>query len=122
MNMTGEDVRDCLLNGSIKRESACSTKRRHKMNGNTAQAYAYEMGIILYDEAMKETHFCSVYDRPIDDLTLLEVVNLWDDNRRMFTKWHMVRYSVIMMGELSIVNNYKGRMFDPDSFLSSLEG
>ena len=109
-----QEVYEALCLGTLKRTSAISSKRRYKQNNNKISYEIFNEGIKLFDLS-KDLDICSYYNKPIDFLTLREVVNLYREDKMMFTKKHSIRFTILMIGESDDikVKDYKGVIMNP---------
>lgn len=110
---TEQDVLDALLSGSLKRSSAMAIKRRFKSNGEDDSAKMFSSAIAKYDKKDNPL-VCGYYNKAIDSLTLLELVDLYKKEPLMFTYYHCVRYSIEIMGMTGKVKEYSGMLIHPE--------
>lgn len=110
---TEDEVYKALITGEIKRTSALSMKRRFKHNNDITNEHMFTKAIERFDNNNNEL-FCSYYNKPIDDLTLFELVDLYKKEPLMFSYNHCIKYSIEILGYKSKVINYKGMIIHPE--------
>lgn len=110
---TEQDVLDALLTSKLKRASALAMKRRFKQTGDTTAYEMFSKAVSLYDNKDNDL-LCSYYNKPIDKLTLFELVDLYKKDPLFFTYYHCVKYSIEIMGYKDKVSNYKGMLIHPE--------
>ena len=108
-----DEVYEALATGKVKRNSILVMKRLYNSNNDKAYSKVLEYGIIKYDNSLKS--LCSFYNKSIDLLTVHELVQLEINNKKYFTKDHIKKYSMLMLGIKGVkVNEYKGMLVTPD--------
>lgn len=111
---TAESVRDAISEGSLKRNSGMVIKRQQKKLGNLDNEKVMEDGIALYDDLQRDLLTCSYYKKSINTLSLYELVELESSRPELFSYYHKVRYSMLMLGEVGSVDEYRGMVVTPD--------
>ena len=113
---TPQQVAEAIKCGNVKRNSVLVMKRQAKVRGDEDYSRILEDGVELYDELAKgnEVLYCSYYKKNIRSLSLYELVMLEKDHPELFTHYHTVRYSMLMLGEVGELENYKGMLVTPN--------
>ena len=110
---TAESVCEALLYGRVTRESMMVMKRRHYGKMNDSYALLLERGIEMFDNGKNEHIMCSYYNKPINNLTLIELVELEENKKEMFTNDHAKKYSLYMFGGCTNIEDYTGLIITP---------
>lgn len=111
---TENEVCDALLSGKLKRNSGMVMKRQAKSQGNIGYMNILSSGIKLYDIQMKDLYKCSHYNRSINTLTLRDLVVLESEHPELFSYYHKVRYSMLMLGAFGSIEEYDGMVITPE--------
>lgn len=62
----------------------------------------------------KDLAYCSYYSKDINKLSLYELVELEDSKPELFSYYHKVRYSILMLGEEGVdIEEYQGMVLTP---------
>ena len=74
-------------------------------------------------EDSKETAMCTYHNKPIDELTLREILNMYDKDKRLLTTNHCIRFTILMIEDSYIsIKDYKGVVIHPrDLYLEEEE-
>jgi hypothetical protein len=89
-------------------------KRQAKNKNDLEYENILAKGVELYDESLRDVLYCSYYKKSINSLNLYELVLLDKEYPELFTKYHKIRYSMLMLGEVGDIQNYKGMTITPD--------
>lgn len=119
---TSEQVCDAIVQGKVKRSSIMVMKRKAKSEGNFEYENILKEGVDKSDRFKEEKYHCSYYNKPIDELTLYELVELNDNKPELFTRVHTLRYSILMLGESESVRTYNRMIITPEGIKRYLEG
>lgn len=111
---TSQDVLYALQKGVVKRNSLMVMKRSAKSKNDLDYTEILQSGIELYDDLKKNLTYCSYYKKDINSLSLYELVELEDNKPELFSYYHKVRYSILMLGEIGTdVESYQGMVITP---------
>lgn len=113
---SSQEVAAAILSKSVKRNSVLVMKRQNKTKGNLEYAKLLQEGVDEYDIICKGKYHCSYYNKDINSLTLYELVKLDEDKPALFSYYHTVRYSILMLGSSDTVDSYKGNLITPSEF------
>ena len=113
---TAQEVADAIQVKKIKRNSVLVMKRQQKAKGNDGYAQLLQQGVDIYDKQTKGLYHCSYYNKNINSLTLCELVDLDESRPELFSHIHKVRYSILMMGQVALVEEYEGMLITPTEF------
>jgi hypothetical protein len=95
---TPEEVYIAIKEGTLKRKSALVNKSRAKSKGDSNTFNIYKEGLDMFDNTDK-VKYCSYYNKPINNLTAYELIKLYDKDSRLFSKYHLIRYNIVMLEE-----------------------
>ena len=108
-----EEVAQAITVGLVKRKSMLVMKRQYKKKGDDVYSRLLECGIALYDNTLK--NLCSFYKKPVDQLSVHELVQLETNNKEYFTHDHTKKYSMLMLGVKGItIEEYEGMILTPE--------
>ena len=117
-----EDVLIALEQGKVKVSSLKQYISKLKTKGDSNKRFILEDGISLFEGKEKEA-MCTYYSKPIDGLTLVEILDMYDKDRRLLTTNHCVRFTILMTEDSFIsIKDYKGIVIHPrDMYLEEEE-
>ncbi len=108
-----DQVVDALRNKKVQRNSVMVMKRQAKQKGDLDYMNLLESAVKLFDKDSKDLLECSFYRKFIGSLSLFELVELEKERPEMFTHYHTVRYSMLMLGEVGSIETYQGMLISP---------
>lgn len=111
-----DQVATAIQENKVKRNSVLVMKRQNKARGNTEYAAMLQEGVDRFDNLGKELYYCSFYKKDINKLTLYELVKLDESYPALFSQFHKVRYSILMLGSRESITEYKGVEITPADF------
>lgn len=117
-----EKVLEALSEGKIKESTLKQYITRFKKEGDFSKAGVIEEGLSLWEDS-KETAMCTYHNKPIDELTLREILNMYDKDKRLLTTNHCIRFTILMIEDSYIsIKDYKGVVIHPrDLYLEEEE-
>ncbi len=117
-----EKVLEALSEGKIKESTLKQYITRFKKEGDFAKVGVIEKGLSLWEDS-KETAMCTYHNKPIDELTLREILNMYDKDKRLLTTNHCIRFTILMIEDSYIsIKDYKGVVIHPrDLYLEEEE-
>lgn len=117
-----EDVVVALEQCKVKVTSLKQYISKLTNKGEFVKASVLEEGITLWENKEKEA-MCTYYNKPIDDLTLVEILDMYDKDKRLLTTNHCVRFTILMTEDSFIsIKDYKGIVIHPrDMYLEEEE-
>lgn len=117
-----EKVLEALSEGKIKESTLKQYITRFKKEGDFTKAGVIEEGLSLWEDS-KETAMCTYHNKPIDELTLREILNMYDKDKRLLTTNHCIRFTILMIEDSYIsIKDYKGVVIHPrDLYLEEEE-
>lgn len=108
-----EDVCNALGEGSVKESSLRQYVSRLKREDKPEKISIIEDGITLWKSREKES-VCTWYKKPIDDLSLSEILELYDKDLRLITTNHCIRFTILMTLDSYVsIKDYKGMILHP---------
>lgn len=117
------DVVVALEEGSVKVSSLKQyISRLNKSESNKGKVEILERGLSLWEENQLQAK-CTYYDKPIDSLTLNEILNMYDKDHRLLTTNHCTRFTILMTTDSFIsIKDYHGMILHPrDLYLEEEE-
>ena len=117
-----EKVLEALSEGKIKESTLKQYITRFKKEGDFSKVGTIEEGLSLWEDS-KETAMCTYHNKPIDELTLIEILNMYDKDKRLLTTNHCIRFTILMIEDSYIsIKDYKGVVIHPrDLYLEEEE-
>ncbi len=117
-----EKVLEALSEGKIKESTLKQYITRFKKEGDFSKVGVIEEGLSLWED-IKETSMCTYHNKPIDELTLREILNMYDKDKRLLTTNHCIRFTILMIEDSYIsIKDYKGVVIHPrDLYLEEEE-
>lgn len=117
-----EKVLEALSEGKIKESTLKQYITRYKKEGDLTKVGVIEEGLSLWEDS-KEIAMCTYHNKPIDELTLREVLNMYDKDKRLLTTNHCIRFTILMIEDSYIsIKDYKGVVIHPrDLYLEEEE-
>lgn len=117
-----EMVLEALSNGKVKESTLKQYITRYKKEGDLEKVCIIEGGLSLWEDS-KEVAMCTYHDKPIDELTLIEILNMYDKDKRLLTTNHCIRFTILMIEDSYIsIKDYKGVVIHPrDLYLEEEE-
>lgn len=117
-----EMVLESLSNGKVKESTLKQYITRYKKEGNLEKVCIIEEGLSMWEDS-KEVAMCTYHDKPIDELTLREILNMYDKDKRLLTTNHCIRFTILMIEDSYIsIKDYKGVVIHPrDLYLEEEE-
>ena len=90
--------------------------------GDLEKVCIIEEGLSMWEDS-KEVAMCTYHDKPIDELTLREILNMYDKDKRLLTTNHCIRFTILMIEDSYIsIKDYKGVVIHPrDLYLEEEE-
>mgnify|MGYP005993430627 CR=1 FL=1 len=109
-----EDVVVALEDGKVKVSSLKQyISRLNKTESNRCKVEILEGGLSLWEDNQLQAK-CTYYDKPIDSLTLNEILNMYDKDHRLLTTNHCVRFTILMTIDSFIsIKDYNGMLIHP---------
>lgn len=108
-----EDVLEALENGTVKEISLKQYISKIRKKGQLEKVSLIEEGITLWKNKELEA-MCTFYNKPIDQLSLSEILDLYDKDKRLLTTNHCVRFTILMtMDSFTSIKDYKGLVIHP---------
>lgn len=108
-----EDVLEALEIGSVKEVSLKQYISKLKKQEQFDKVSIIEEGITLWKNKELEA-MCTFYNKPIDKLSLSEILDLYDKDKRLLTTNHCVRFTILMTLDSFIsIKDYKGLVLHP---------
>jgi len=118
-----EDVVVALKEGKVKVSSLKQyISRLRKSKSGAGRVTILEDGLSLWEDS-KETAMCTYHNKPINSLTLNEILSMYDKDHRLLTTNHCVRFTILMTTDSFIsINDYEGMILHPrDLYLEEEE-
>lgn len=117
-----EMVLESLSNGKVKESTLKQYITRYKKEGDLEKVCIIEEGLSMWEDS-KEVAMCTYHDKPIDELTLREILNMYDKDKRLLTTNHCIRFTILMIEDSYIsIKDYKGVVIHPrDLYLEEEE-
>lgn len=113
-----EDVVTALIEGRVKEGSIKQSVYRLKTKEEFEKASILEKGLSMWKERDTAAK-CTYYDKLVDELSLPEILELYDKDSRLLTTSHCLRFTILMMEDSDMkIKDYKGMVIHPrDIFL-----
>ena len=117
-----EKVLEALSNGSVKESTLKQYITRYKKQGDITKVDIIKEGLFMWEDS-KEVPMCTYYDKPLDELTLREILDMYDKDKRLLTTNHCIRFTILMIEDSYIsLKDYKGVVIHPrDLYLEEEE-
>lgn len=108
-----EDVVIALKEGKVKVSSIKQYSARLKSKGDHEKAEILDKGLLEWENKGLDV-MCTYYNKPVDDLSLAEILAMYDKDSRLLTTSHCLRFTILMMEDTPVsIRDYKGMLIHP---------